>query len=53
MIFNWESRREKILKGTKILALKKLEGLRLMNDLADRVLSKRQKIMRQKLRERL
>ena len=32
-------------------AAKKLEGIRLMNELADRVLSIRQKLLRRKLRE--
>lgn len=51
MMFGWETRKEKILKGTKISAVKKLEGIRLMNELADKVLTNRQKIIRQKLRE--
>ncbi len=50
MRFAWETKKEKILKGFKISAEKKLEGIRLINELADRVLTKQQKIMRQKLR---
>lgn len=51
MIFQWESQKEKILRGSKISPEKKLEALRLMNELADKVLTKRQKIVRQKLRK--
>ena len=51
MIFKWESEKEKELKGAKISPQKKLEGLRLMNELADKVLPKRQKVMRRKSRE--
>jgi hypothetical protein len=48
--FGWETKKEKILRGFGISAEKKLEGIRLINELADRVLTKRQKIMRQKIR---
>jgi len=48
MIFKWESKKEKILRGIKISPAKKLEALRLMNELADRVLSRRQKNLRRK-----
>lgn len=51
MIFGWETRREKVIKGVKISAEKKLEGIRLMNELADMVLSKKQKLARRKIRE--
>jgi len=51
MIFRWETEREKILKGAKISAEKKLEAIRLMNELADKVLTKRQKAIRKKMRE--
>jgi len=51
MKFTWQSERERILKGLKISAAKKLEGLRLMNELVDKVLTKRQKVIRRKLRE--
>ncbi len=51
MIFRWETKKEKFLRGLKISAAKKLEGLRLMNELADRVLTKRQKALRRKLRD--
>ena len=50
MNFGWEGRKEKILRGSKISADMKLEGFRLMNELADKVLSKQQKAARQKLR---
>jgi hypothetical protein len=51
MISGWEPRKEKIIRGVKISAEKKLEGIRLMNELADMVLSKQQKLARRKLRE--
>lgn len=51
MRFSWETKKEKILRGFEISAEKKLEGIRLINELADRVLTKQQKIMRQKLRD--
>jgi hypothetical protein len=50
MIFKWQSENEKLLKGIKISPEKKLEALRLMNELADKVLSKQKKSMRSKLR---
>lgn len=50
MRFGWETKKEKVLRGFGISAKKKLEGIRLINELADRVLTKRQKTMRQKLR---
>ena len=51
MMFGWGGRKEKALRGAKISPEKKLEGIRLMNELADQVLTVRQKIRRQKLRE--
>lgn len=51
MRFGWETRKDKILKGVKISADKKLEGFRLLNELADKVLTDRQKARRRKLRE--
>ena len=51
MISGWETQKEKIIRGVKMSAEKKLEGIRLMNELADMVLSKRQKSARRKLRE--
>jgi hypothetical protein len=51
MTFRWETRKERILRGMKISAAKKLEGIRLMNELADKVLSKQQKLLRRKLKE--
>lgn len=50
MNFKWETKQEKARKGRKISAGKKLEGLRLMNELADEVLSAREKVIRQRLR---
>ena len=52
MIFKWESEKEKRIKGLRISPVKKLEALRLMNELADRVLTKRKKIIRYELRAR-
>ncbi len=49
-MFGWESRKEKIARGAKISPEKKLEGIRMMNELADMVLSKRQKLIRRKIR---
>ncbi len=49
-MFSWETKKEKRLKGAKISAKSKLEGLRLMNELADKVLNKKQKILRRKLK---
>lgn len=52
MMFGWTTQKENILRGAKISLWKKLEGIRLMNELADKVLTNRQKIMRRKLRGR-
>jgi len=51
-MFGWDTKREKILKGVRISAKNKLEGIRLMNELADKVLTNEQKAMRQKLKLR-
>jgi len=51
MKFVWQSERERILKGLKISAAKKLEGLKLINELADKVLTKQQKVIRRRLKE--
>ena len=51
MTFRWVTEKEKILRGFKIAFKEKLEGIRLMNELADRVLTRNQKVMRRKLRE--
>jgi hypothetical protein len=51
MIFKWETKKEKAFRGAKIDPYKKLEGIRLMNELADMVLTDRQKILRRKLRK--
>jgi len=47
----WVTQKESIAKGARIFPRKKLEGIRLMNELADKVLTPRQKIIRRKLRE--
>ena len=51
MKFGWETKKEKVLKALKISPEKKLEGIRLMNELADKVLSRSQKSIRRKMRE--
>lgn len=51
MRFGWETKKEKVEKGLAISPYKKLEGMRLMNELADKVLTRHQKIIRQKLRD--
>jgi len=50
MNFGWEGEREKVLRASKIAPFKKLEGIRLMNELADKVLSLKQKQLRRKMR---
>lgn len=50
MNLGWESEREKVLRASKISSFKKLEGIRLMNELADGVLSLKQKQLRRKMR---
>lgn len=50
MIFKWETKKKRFLRGKKISPERKLEGLRLMNELADKVLNKSQKALRSKLR---
>ena len=52
MIFDWQTKLEKRLAGRKISAGKKLEGIRLMNELADKMLSIKQKIARRRLRNK-
>ena len=51
MRFGWQTKKDRLLRGVKMSAKSKLEGIRLMNELADMVLSKRQKLARRKLRE--
>ena len=51
MKFGWGTKKEKVLRGLSISAEKKLEGIRLMNELADKVLTNHQKLVRRKLRE--
>ena len=51
MISGWETNSEKAMRAVKISPEKKLEGIRLMNELADMVLSKKQKLVRRRLRE--
>jgi hypothetical protein len=49
----WPSAKEKTVRGSSISPQKKLEGMRLMNELQDKVLTLRQKLLRRKLRESL
>lgn len=49
-MFGWQTRKERIAKGAKISLKKKLEGIRMMNELADGVLTRHQKVLRQRLR---
>ena len=51
MNFGWETKKERLTRRSGISPAKKLEGIRLMNELADRVLSKTQKNARRRLRE--
>jgi len=51
MNLGWESEREKALRASKIPPFKKLEGIRLMNELANSVLSLKQKQLRRKIRK--
>lgn len=51
MILKWESEEERLLRFMKIPPKKKLEWLRQMNDFLAQHSSKRQKKIRQKLRE--
>ncbi len=51
MIFRWESDEERLLKFMRIPPKKKLEWLFQMNEFLHRFSSKKQEIIRQKLRE--
>ncbi|MFH1553143.1 MAG: hypothetical protein ABID83_05880 [Candidatus Omnitrophota bacterium] len=51
MIFKWESEEERLLRFMKIPPRKKLEWLRQMNEFLAKYTPKRQKSIRQKLRE--
>lgn len=48
---SWESEKSKILRRSKISPAEKLKGLRLMNELLDKALTKKQKLLRAKLRQ--
>ena len=50
MNFGWVTPRENILRSARISLQKKLEGIRLMNELADKILTRRQKLVRRRLR---
>jgi len=51
MRFGWQTEKDVILTRAKVSPMKKLEAIRLMNEFADKVLTKRQKILRRKIRE--
>jgi len=51
-MFGWESKKQRILRSLKISPEKKLEGIRLMNELADKALTARQRKLQRKLREK-
>lgn len=51
MIFEWESEEERLLRLMKIPPKKKLEWLRQMNEFIVKYSSKRNKLIRRKLRE--
>lgn len=51
MIFEWETQEERLLKFMKIPPKKKLEWLRQMNEFIVKISSKRDKLMRWKLRK--
>ena len=50
-MFTLPTQRKNVLRGVRISHQKKLEGIRLMNELADKVLTDKQKIIRRKLKE--
>ena len=51
MIFKWETEKERLLRFMKISPKKKLEWLRQMNDFIVKSSSKRDRLIRWKLRE--
>jgi len=51
MIFEWETEKERLLKFIKIPPKKKLEWLHQMNELIVKASSKRDKLIRWKLRK--
>lgn len=51
-MFNWGTKKEKITRGARISAKSKLEGIRQMNELTDKISTSRQKALRQKLRDK-
>ncbi|MBF0215715.1 MAG: hypothetical protein HQL30_01845 [Candidatus Omnitrophica bacterium] len=48
---DWPSKKQLISQGEKISLRKKLEGLRLMNEVSDKALTLQQKVMRRQIRE--
>ena len=51
MMFQWETENERLLRFMKIPPKKKLEWLRQMNEFIAKASSKRDKVLRRKLRE--
>jgi len=51
MKFGWQAEKDLVLMRAKVSPMKKLEAIRLMNEFTDTVLTKRQKILRRKIRE--
>lgn len=51
-MFNWGTKKEKVMRGAWISAKSKLEGIRQMNELTDKISTSRQKALRQKLRDK-
>ena len=51
MIFRWESEEERLSRSIKIPPKKKMEWLRKMHELISKYASKRERLLRQKLRE--
>ncbi len=49
-MLGWQTGKERILRGARMSAQKKLEGIRQMNELTDMALTVHQKIIRQKLK---
>jgi hypothetical protein len=50
MITRWETKKERVLRHIRISPKKKLESIRMMNEMSDKVLTLRQKAIRRKLK---
>ena len=51
-MFGWDTKKQRLIRGLNISPEKKLEGIRLMNELADKALSPKQIKARRKHREK-